>query len=112
MQMWANPPVRFDPSRFRGFIADYRAIDPTPDPGDPPFFVRFEFLGEPLAIGSIVTVFRGAEAVGRGIVGDDGTVNVVPDVPISEQESSRCRSRRTARSLRRRRSRIRRATPP
>ena len=38
MQMWANPPVRFDPSRFKGFFADYRAIDPTPDPGDPPFF--------------------------------------------------------------------------
>ena len=29
MQMWANPPVRFDPSRFRGVIRDYREIKPS-----------------------------------------------------------------------------------
>ena len=64
MQMWANPPVRFDPSRFRGVIRDYREIKPFPEPGDPPFYIRFEFTGEPLAIGSLITVFRGDEAVG------------------------------------------------
>ena len=51
MQMWANPPVRFDPSRFSGVIRDYRELKPIPEPGDPPFYVRFEFAGEPLAIG-------------------------------------------------------------
>ena len=82
MQMWANPPVRFDPSRFRGVIRDYVELDPTPDPGDPPFYIRFEFLGEPLAIGSLITVFRGDEAIGRGIVGTDGAVNIVPDANV------------------------------
>jgi hypothetical protein len=86
MQMWANPPVRFDPNRFKGFFREYREIDPTPDPGDPPFYIKFQFAGEPLAIGSLVTVFRGIEAVGRGIVGSDGTANIVPDVPVDNQD--------------------------
>ena len=86
MQMWANPPVRFDPSRFRAIVKEIREIK-IPEPGDPPFFVRFEFPGEPLAIGSLITVFRGNEAVGRGIVGGDGSVNIVPDVPFNEQDS-------------------------
>jgi hypothetical protein len=86
MQMWANEPQRFDPNRFRGFFREYREIDPTPEPGDPPFYIKFEFLSEPLAIGSLVTVFRGAEAVGRGIVGQDGTANIVPDVPVDNRD--------------------------
>ena len=86
MQMWANPPVRFDPSRFRGIVKEIREFK-IQEPGDPPFFVRFEFPGEPLAIGSLITVFRGDEAVGRGIVGGDGSVNIVPDVPFSEQDN-------------------------
>ena len=81
MQMWANPPVRFDPSRFRGVVRDIREIRP-PQPGDPPFYIRFEFAGEPLAIGSLITVFRGGEAIGRGIVGGDGAVNIVPDANV------------------------------
>ena len=86
MQMWSNPPMRFDPERFRGLIREYREIKPIPEPGDPPFYVRFEFPGEPEAIGSLITVFRGAEAVGRGIVGQDGAVNIVPDVPVGGQD--------------------------
>ena len=82
MQMWANPPVRFDPSRFKGIVREIREIKPIPEPGDPPFYVRFEFAGEPLAIGSLITVFRGGEAIGRGIVGDDGSVNIVPDANV------------------------------
>jgi hypothetical protein len=31
-------------------------------------------------------VFRGADAVGRGIVGQDGGVDIVPDVPIGGQD--------------------------
>ena len=86
MQMWAAPPVRFDPNRFRGFFREYREIDPNPEPGDPPFYIKFEFPGEPLAVGSFVTVFRGAEAIGRGMVGADGSANIVPDVPVDNQD--------------------------
>jgi hypothetical protein len=87
MQMWSDAPVRFDPSRFKGVVRDFREIKPIPDPGDPPFFIRFEFPGEPLAVGSLITVFRGAEAVGRGIVGGDGAANIVPDTPIGSQDN-------------------------
>jgi hypothetical protein len=86
MQMWAAPPVRFDPSRFRGIIKDIRDIKP-PQPGDPPFFVQFEMTGEPLALGTVVTVFRGDEAVGRGIVGADGKANIIPDVPFDSHDN-------------------------
>ena len=86
MQMWAAPPQRFDPNRFRGIFREYIELDPNPEPGDPPFYIKFQFPGEPLAIGSLVTVFRGAEAIGRGIVGGDGTANVIPDVPVDDQE--------------------------
>jgi hypothetical protein len=86
MQMWAAPPVRFDPGRFRGFFREYREIDPNPEPGDPPFYIRFEFPAEPMAPGSFVTVFRGVEAIGRGIVGADGSANIVPDVPVDNRE--------------------------
>jgi hypothetical protein len=87
MQMWANPPVRFDPSRFRGVVRDIREIRP-PQPGDPPFYIRFEFAGEPLAIGSLITVFRGGDAIGRGIVGADGSVNIVPDTNVPPRNLS------------------------
>jgi hypothetical protein len=87
MQMWANPPVRFDPSRFKGVIRDIREIRP-PQPGDPPFYIRFEFAGEPLAIGSLITVFRAGDAIGRGIVGDDGSVNIVPDTNVPPRNLS------------------------
>jgi hypothetical protein len=87
MQMWADPPVRFDPERFRGSFREYIELDPTPEPGDPPFYIKFQFAGEPLAIGSLVTVFRGAEAVGRGIVGTDGEANIVPEVPIGDEDN-------------------------
>jgi Peptidase family C25/Propeptide_C25 len=85
MQMWAAPPVRFDPSKFRAVIKNIREVRP-PRPGDPPFIVQFQFPGEQLAIGSQVTVFRGDEAIGRGIVGADGIANVIPDKPFGEQD--------------------------
>jgi hypothetical protein len=86
MQMWAAPPVRFDPSRFRGVIKSIREYR-VPQPGDPPFFVQFQFPGEQLAIGSQITVFNGDEAIGRGIVGADGIANVIPDKPFNEQDN-------------------------
>jgi hypothetical protein len=88
MQMWSAPPVRFDPGRFRGEIKSIREFK-VPEPGDPPYFVHFAFEGgasQPLALGTVVTVFRGDEAVGRGIVGADGQANIVPDVPFGDQD--------------------------
>ena len=87
MQMWANPPVRFDPSRFRGFVGSIREIDPNPEPGDPPFYIHFEFAGEPLAIGSLVTVFRGARGHRPRDRGADGAVNIVPEVPSAREDN-------------------------
>jgi hypothetical protein len=85
MQMWSAPPVRFDPGRFRGVVKRIEELK-IPAPGDPPYFVHFEMTGEPLAQGTMVTLFRGEEAVGRGIVGGDGTANIVPDVPFGDQD--------------------------
>jgi hypothetical protein len=76
--------VRFDPERFGGIVRNIRDFK-IPEPGDPPFFVHFEMTGEPLALGTLVTVFRnGDEAIGRGIVGGDGTVDIIPDVPFNK----------------------------
>jgi Peptidase family C25/Propeptide_C25 len=84
MQMWSNPPVRFDPSSFRGIIKEIRELRP-PRPGDPPFYVHFELASE-LANGTLVTVFRnGNEAIGRGIV-QNGFVDIVPEVPFDDQD--------------------------
>jgi hypothetical protein len=83
MQMWAAAPVRFDPERFRGIAKRIEEIK-IPQPGDPPFFVHFELNSE-LALGTLVTVFRnGDEAIGRGIVGANGQVDIIPDVPFNQ----------------------------
>ena len=87
MQMWSAPPVRFDPSKFRGVVKDIREFK-VPQPGDPPFFVHFEMTNSALALGTVVTVFRGGdEAVGRGVVGADGTVDIIPDVPFDNHDN-------------------------
>ena len=83
MQMWAAPPVRFDPGRFRGLIERIEKFK-IPQPGDPPFFVRFR-IEEQFANGAEVTVFRGDEAIGRGIV-QDGATDIIPDVPFEEDD--------------------------
>jgi hypothetical protein len=82
MQMWASNPVRFDPGKFRGVVKEIREFK-VPQPGDPPFFVHFEMGAQPLAAGTLTTLFRnGDEAIGRGIVNGDGSVDIVPDVPF------------------------------
>ena len=87
MQMWAAPPVRFDPSRFRGIIKEIREYPFPIPPGDPPpYWVQFE-IEEPFANGALITVFRnGNEAVGRGIVAG-GVANILPDVPFDDQDN-------------------------
>jgi hypothetical protein len=79
MQMWAAPPVHFDPSRFQGVVHAIRELR-VPQPGDPPFYVHFEMTGQPLAVGTQVTLLHDGDPIGRGIVGGDGKVDIVPDV--------------------------------
>jgi hypothetical protein len=88
MQMWSAPPVRFDPERFRGIVKEIREYPfPIPDPDPPPFFIHFE-LNHELALGTLVTVFRnGDEAIGRGIVGANGVVEILPDVKFNPGDS-------------------------
>ena len=85
MQMWSDPPVRFDPSRFKGVIRDIREIRP-PRPGDPPFFVRVE-LESPIANGTVVTLYSSGNPVGKGII-QNGIANVIPEVEVSTRELS------------------------
>jgi hypothetical protein len=84
MQMWSDPPVRFDPNRFKGIIKDIRDLR-VPQPGDPPFYVHFELNSE-LALGTLVTLFNGDAAVGRGTVGANGQVDIIPDAPFDDQD--------------------------
>jgi Peptidase family C25/Propeptide_C25 len=79
MQMWAAPPVQFDPKRI---VTKYREIAPV-GPGDP-FFEIFLQLpiggGDPPPFNTVVTLFDDGEAIGRGIVGKDGTATIRPNV--------------------------------
>jgi hypothetical protein len=84
MQMWSDPPVRFDPNRFKGLIREIREFK-IPEPGDPPFFVQVTLESE-IARGTMVTLFRGPEAIGRGFVGADGVANVIPDVAFDDSD--------------------------
>jgi hypothetical protein len=78
MQMWAATPVSFDPVKID---SKYRAL-PHPNPGDPLFQVEVSFQqggGEPPAPGAMATLFHGEEPIGRGTVGADGKVTIVPE---------------------------------
>jgi hypothetical protein len=79
LQMWAAPPVVFDPRKiFSRYIQLTRV-----NPGDPGFELQIRFPvggGEPPAFGTVATVFSHGDAVGRGVVGGDGTVTIRPDI--------------------------------
>ncbi|MEA2467379.1 MAG: hypothetical protein QOJ57_1505 [Thermoleophilaceae bacterium] len=79
MQMWAETPVHLDISRID---SKWRTITPV-KPGDPVFQVEVNFsqgAGEPPAAGTVATLLHDGDAIGRGIVGPDGQVTIVPDV--------------------------------
>jgi hypothetical protein len=79
MQMWAAPPVQFDPNKV---ASTWRTIS-NPDPGGPRFQVEVSFdqsSGEPPAPGTVVTLFHGDAPIGRGVVGADGKTTIVPEV--------------------------------
>jgi hypothetical protein len=78
MQMWAAPPLRFDPARID---STFRS-NPKPNPGDPPFQVEVTFqqgADDTFAPGTVATLFHGEEPIGRGVVGADGKVTIVPE---------------------------------
>lgn len=78
MQMWAAPPVQFDPARISSV---YRAVS-NPGPGDPLFQVEVTFAqggGEPPAPGTVATLFHGSEPIGRAVVGGDGKATISPE---------------------------------
>jgi hypothetical protein len=87
MQMWSNPPERFNPDRIRSIIRQIREIRP-PRPGDPPFFVEVRLPpGEPPANGALVTLFRnGTQAIGRGIVAN-GVAQIIPEVAFDDRDN-------------------------
>jgi hypothetical protein len=82
MQMWAAPPQRFDPSKFRG---ELRRFIERP-PGGPPWYIHFE-LESAFAEGTQVTVLKAGLPIGKGLV-HDGSVDVVPEVGTDEYDLS------------------------
>lgn len=74
MQMWAAPPVSFDPARID---SRWRTIS-NPAPGGPRFQVDVSF-SEAGAQGAVATLFHGPDPIGRGVVGADGKVTIVPE---------------------------------
>jgi hypothetical protein len=77
--MWAATPVHFDPPQID---SKWRDVVPV-NPGDPVFQVEVNFgqgAGQPAAPGTVVTLLHGDDVIGRGIVGGDGHVTIVPEV--------------------------------
>jgi hypothetical protein len=74
MQMWAAAPRQFDPAKID---STWRTIS-TPAPGGPRFQVEASFA-EPGAQGTVATLFHGDSPIGRGVVGADGKVTIVPE---------------------------------
>jgi hypothetical protein len=74
MQMWAAPPVQLDPAK----IASMSRTISNPDPGGPRFQVEVSFA-EAGAQGTVATLFHASEPIGRGVVGADGKVTIVPE---------------------------------
>jgi hypothetical protein len=79
MQMWAAPPVQFDPGRIDSKV---RTIARS-NPGDPPFQVEVAFEG---GSGAVATLFHGDEPIGRGTVGSDGKATILPERNTDTQD--------------------------
>ena len=74
MQMWAAPPLRFDPAKID---STWRTIS-SPAPGGPRFQVEVSFP-DTGAQGTVATLFHGDEPIGRASVGADGKATIVPE---------------------------------
>jgi hypothetical protein len=73
-QMWIDLPEQIDVTKIR---VEYIPIE-VPDPGGPVFKVRVD-MGEQGKPGTVVTLTRNGEPIGRGIVGAGG-VEITPEV--------------------------------
>jgi hypothetical protein len=81
MQMWADPPQRFDVDKIR---VEWRQFREPIGPG-PWWEVLINFPAggpDPPPLGTVVTLFQGAQAVGRGVVGPEGSLTVRPETNI------------------------------
>jgi hypothetical protein len=75
MQMWTAPPRQLDPAKID---STWRTIS-NPVPGGPRFQVESSFA-DPGAQGTVATLFHGDTPIGRGVVGADGRVTIVPEL--------------------------------
>jgi hypothetical protein len=75
-QMWSNDPIDIDVTKI-----DVKLIPiPVPDPGGPAFKVLVDMGGLPAVQNTVVTLYRNSGAIGRGIVGAGGSVEITPEV--------------------------------
>ena len=110
MQMWSEPPVRFDPSRFKGIVREIREF--TAPRAGRPAVLRPDLGPAERALRQRRPSSRcSATAPRRSVAASsaNGIANIIPDDPVRRQgDNLRCRCSRTARCRRRRRWRTRR----
>ncbi|MEA2443709.1 MAG: hypothetical protein QOJ12_1001, partial [Thermoleophilales bacterium] len=75
-QMWSNDPVDIDVTKIN---VNLIPID-VPNPGGPVFKVVVDMGGLPAVQNTVVTLTRNGDAIGRGVVGAGGSVEITPEV--------------------------------
>jgi hypothetical protein len=74
-QMWSNDPIDIDVGKVH---VQYIPIE-VPDPGGPVFKVLVD-MGDQARPNTVVTLFRNGQAIGRGVIGAGGSVEVTPEI--------------------------------
>jgi hypothetical protein len=84
MQMWANPPTRFN---LGGIRTVWRQVQF--EPGEPRFQIEIRFPpiggGDPPPFNTVATLLHDGEPIGRALVGQDGTATIRPEVRTDNQ---------------------------
>jgi hypothetical protein len=74
-QMWSNDPVDIDVTKID---VHYVPIQ-VPDPGGPVFKVHVD-MGTQASPGTVATLYRNGEAIGRGVLGAGSSLEITPEV--------------------------------
>jgi hypothetical protein len=74
-QMWSNDPVDIDVTKIN---VDLIPIQ-VPDPGGPVFKVHVD-MGNQAKPGTVATLYRNGEAIGRGVLGGGSSMEITPEV--------------------------------